>query len=59
MEKRELRFSEVTSTKMSCEDIAFETTFLDLLSKVDRFEQTEGRLELKKKRETLLVLNSR
>ena len=59
VEKRELRFSEVTSTKMSCEDIAFETTFLDLLSKVDRFEQTEARLELKKKRETLLVLDSR
>ena len=44
---------------MSCEDIAFENAFLDLLNKVDRFEQNEDRLLLKKKRETLLVLSSR
>ena len=59
VDKRELRFSEVIATKMSCEDIAFENTFLDLLQKVDRFEQQDDRLLLKRKRETLLVLNTR
>jgi heat shock protein HslJ len=59
IDKREIRFSEIVATKMSCEDIAFENTFLDLLQKVDRFEQQDDRLILKRKRETLLVLNTR
>jgi len=59
VDKNNIHFSEVISTKMSCEDIAFENTFLDLLNKVDRFEQKEDRLLLKRKRETLLILNSR
>ena len=59
VDKKEIRFGEVVSTKMSCEDIAFESTFLDLLSKVDRFEQKGNDLFLKRKKEVLLVLNSR
>ena len=59
VDKREIHFSEVIATKMSCEDIAFENTFLDLLQKVDRFEQQDDRLVLKRKRETLLVLSMR
>jgi heat shock protein HslJ len=59
VDKNNIHFSEVISTKMSCEDIAFENAFLDLLNKVDRFEQNEDRLLLKKKRETLLILSSR
>jgi heat shock protein HslJ len=59
VDKREIHFSEVISTKMSCEDIAFENTFLDLLSKVDRFEHQDDRILLKRKREILLVLNAR
>ena len=59
VEKKEIRFGEVVSTKMSCEDIAFEGTFLDLLSKVDRFEQRGNDLLLKRKKEVLLILSSR
>ena len=59
VEKNEIHFGEVINTKMSCEDIAFENTFLDLLQKVDRFEQEDDRLLLKRKRETLLILNTR
>jgi len=59
VDKNEIHFSEVISTKMSCEDIAFENTFLDLLNRVDRFEQKDDRLVLKRKRETLLVLSLR
>ena len=59
VDNKEIRFGEVVSTKMSCEDIAFEGTFLDLLSKVDRFEQKGNDLFLKRKKEVLLVLSSR
>ncbi len=59
LDKKEIKFENVISTKMSCEDIAFENTFLDLLSKVDRFEQKGDDLHLKRKREVLLVLSSR
>lgn len=59
LDKKEIHFGPVTSTKMSCEDIAFENTFLDLLSKVDRFEQKGDDLLLKRKKEVLLILSSR
>jgi heat shock protein HslJ len=59
VEKNDIHFLDVISTKMSCEDIAFENTFLDLLRQVDHFEQQNDQLLLKRKRETLLVLNSR
>jgi len=59
LDKKEIKFGQVVSTKMSCEDIAFEGTFLDLLSKVDRFEQKGNDLHLKRKKEVILVLSSR
>ena len=59
LDKKDIQFSEIVSTKMSCEDIAFENTFLDLLKKVDRFEQKENDIILKRKREVLLVLTPR
>jgi heat shock protein HslJ len=59
LDKNDIHFNEVISTKMSCEDIAFENTFLDLLNRVDRFEQKGNDLLLKRKREVLLVLSSR
>ena len=59
LHKKEIKFGQVVSTKMSCEDIAFEGTFLDLLNKVDRFEQKGNDLLLKRKREVLLVLSAR
>ena len=59
LDKNEIQFSEIISTKMSCEDIAFENTFLDLLKRVDRYEQKGYDLVLKRRREVLLVLSSR
>lgn len=59
LDKKDIQFSEIVSTKMNCEDIAFENTFLDLLKKVDRFEQKENDIILKRKREVLLVLTPR
>jgi heat shock protein HslJ len=59
VDKREIRFTDVTSTKMSCNDINFETAFLNELARVDRYEMNDNDLRLKRKQETLLVLRSR
>ena len=59
LDKNDITFNEIISTKMSCEDIAFENTFLDLLKRVDRYEQKGNDLILKRRREVLLVLSSR
>ena len=56
VEKNEIRFTEVLSTKMSCNDIDFENTFLSTLSSIDRYEVNGSDLLLKKKKETMLVL---
>jgi len=56
LDKNEIRFTDVISTKMSCNDIEFENTFLSTLSGIDRYEVRGNDLLLKKKRETLLVL---
>ena len=57
--KSSIDFGEVMSTKMSCEDIEFENTFISILGIVDHFEAIGGDLLLKKKKETLLVLRSK
>jgi heat shock protein HslJ len=57
--KSSISFNDVISTKMSCEDIAFEEIFLSTLSSVDRYEVRDNDLLLKKKRETVLILRSR
>lgn len=59
LEKREIRFTDVAATKMSCDDIAFENVFLNELGKVDRYEVNNNELRLKRKQETLIVLRSR
>jgi heat shock protein HslJ len=59
LNKNDIRFSEVTSTKMACEDLAFENTFLQLLNSVDGFEQRGNDLLLKRKREVLLRLTAK
>jgi heat shock protein HslJ len=56
LDKNEIHFTDVLSTKMSCEDIEFENTFLSILSSIDRYEISGNDLLLKKKRETMLVL---
>ncbi len=60
LEKRSnIKFSEVTSTKMSCPDIAFENTFLAALSEVNRFEILDNNMLLKDDNKVLLILQRR
>ena len=59
VDKKEIRFTEVLSTKMSCNDIEFENTFLSTLSSIDRYEVSGTDLLLKKNKETRLVLRSK
>ena len=54
LDKKEIHFGEVISTKMSCEDIQFENTFLSTLNAVDHYEQRGNDLLLKKKKEVVL-----
>ena len=56
VDKSEIRFSDVISTKMSCNDIEFENTFLSILNTIDRYEVRGNDLALKRNKETLLVL---
>lgn len=43
LEKKDrIKLENVISTKMSCNDIAFETSFLSLLNEVDRFKMEEN-----------------
>jgi heat shock protein HslJ len=56
VEKSEIKFGDVISTKMSCNDIEFENTFLSLLNTIDRYEVRGSDLALKRNKETLLVL---
>ena len=56
LDKKEIKFTELLSTKMSCNDIEFENTFLSTLSSIDRYEVRGNDLLLKKSKETRLVL---
>ncbi|SRR6266498_3105860 len=59
LDKNKIRFGEVISTKMSCEDIAFENSFLSTLNNIDRYELRGNDLLLKRKKDVLLVLTAR
>jgi heat shock protein HslJ len=59
LEKKNIRFGEVMSTKMSCEDIQFENTFVSTLNSIDHYEQRGNDLLLKKKKEVLLRFSVR
>jgi heat shock protein HslJ len=59
VDKKEIRFTEVLSTKMSCNDIEFENAFLSTLSSIDHYEVRENDLLLKKNKETRLVLRAK
>jgi len=56
LNKNEIKFTDVIATKMACNDIEFENTFLSTLSSIDRYEVNGNDLLLKKRRETVLVL---
>jgi len=53
LDKKNIRFGEVISTKMSCDDIQFENTFLSILNGIEHYEQRGDDLLLKKKKEVL------
>jgi heat shock protein HslJ len=59
IDKHDIRFSEVISTKMSCEDIAFENTFLSTLNSINHYEQRGDDLLLKRKKEVLLRFSAK
>jgi heat shock protein HslJ len=57
--KNTLRFGEVLSTKMSCEDINFENALVSTLAEVNRYESTGSTLLLKDDNKVLLIFESR
>jgi len=59
LDKKNIHFGEVISTKMSCEDIQFENTFLSTLNSIDHYEQRGDDLLLKKKKDVLLRFSLR
>ena|ERR1043165_4136893 len=59
LDKREIHFTDITSTKMNCDDIEFENVFLNELGRVDRYEVNNYELHLKRGKETLIVLRSK
>lgn len=59
LDKKTIRFGEIISTKMSCENIAFESSFLSILNSIDRYEVKGNDLLLKRKKDILLVLSAR
>lgn len=56
IDKNLIRFGEVVSTKMSCNDNEFENAFISTLNSIDHYEASGNELFLKRKREVLLVL---
>lgn len=56
LDKKDIRFTDIVSTKMSCNDIEFENTFLSTLSSIDNYEVRENDLRLKRNKETRLIL---
>jgi len=59
LDKNDIRFTDVVSTKMACSDLEFENTFLSALSSVDRYEVRGNDLLLKRKQEVMARLRPR
>jgi len=59
LDKKNIHFGEVISTKMSCEYIQFENTFLSTLNSIDHYEQRGDDLLLKKMKDVLLRFTAR
>ncbi len=58
LDKSSIHFTDITSTKMSCNDIEFENVFISILGSIDRYEVRGADLLLKRKREVMLVLRA-
>lgn len=59
VDKKDLKFSEIITTRMSCPDIAFENALLELFGKVDGYEVKNDDLVLKDDKDKVLVLRAR
>ena len=59
IDKSELRFGEVISTKMACPDLPFENTFIAALREVDRYEVNNDVMLLKDGSKVLLMFRPR
>jgi heat shock protein HslJ len=59
LEKSELRFPEIASTKMACADLPFENTFLAALREVNRYEVKDDVMLLKDGSKVLLMFKPR
>jgi len=59
LDKNNIHFTEVLSTKMSCNDIEFENVFISTLSSIDHYEVRGNDLLLKRKQEVMAILRSR
>jgi heat shock protein HslJ len=57
--KKDIKFTDVISTKMSCPDINFETIFLATLNSVTRFDMEGNYMQLKDGKKTVLVFEGR
>ncbi len=54
-----IKFVDVATTKMSCPDIAFENTLLEVMRDVDRYETDGTQLRLKDGSKTVIVLTAK
>ena len=56
LEKDEIKFSDVLSTKMACADINFETTFLATLNSINHYSVEDNSIFLKDGTKVVLTL---
>ena len=59
IEKSELKFTNVASTKMACPDLPFENTFLTALNEVNKYELKDDVMLLKDRNKVLLMFRPR
>lgn len=57
--RNSIDFKDVTSTRMACQDLAFEKAFLEALASVNKYELKGEELVLKNKKKVVLVLKAR
>ena len=57
--KSSIKFTDISSTKMACPDLAFENSFINALSEVNRFEILDNNLLLKDDNKVLLIVQRR
>ena len=59
VDKNHIHFTKIISTKMSCPDINFESTFIALLEKADKYEVRNNTMLLKQDDKVLIMLKAR